>query len=170
MRTLGKAYLAVGAFLAVFGALLVAVMRMTPARAVEGGALIQPALALVGLTAIVTLLMVAYRNFAIIRGAVSEHYFRAFTEKPAEWVERPTRTYMNLLELPLLFYVACLFMLATRKFDALQVALAWLFVASRYVHAFIYIGFNYVPLRFAAYLSGVVTLAVLWTRFAQQAL
>jgi len=30
------------------------------------------------------------------------------------------------------------------------------------------IGFNYVPLRFVAFLAGVVTLAVIWTRFAEQ--
>jgi hypothetical protein len=34
--------------------------------------------------------------------------------------------------------------------------------------AFIYIGFNYVPLRFVAFLTGVFTLAVIWTRFADQ--
>jgi len=36
------------------------------------------------------------------------------------------------------------------------------------VHAFIYIGYNYVPLRFAAFLAGVFTLVVIWTRFAGQ--
>jgi hypothetical protein len=36
------------------------------------------------------------------------------------------------------------------------------------VHAFIYIGFNHVPLRFVAFLTGVLTLAVIWTRFAEQ--
>ena len=113
--------------------------------------------------------MIVYRNVAFIRGAASERYFRTFIDdQPAEWVERPTRTYMNLLELPVLFYVVCLLMLATGKFDSLQVSLAWLFVATRYVHAFIYIGFNYVPLRFAAFLTGVITLAAIWTRFAAQ--
>jgi hypothetical protein len=46
--------------------------------------------------------------------------------------------------------------------------LAWVFVITRYVHAFIYIGFNHVPLRFIAFLTGVFTLAVIWTRFAEQ--
>jgi hypothetical protein len=39
---------------------------------------------------------------------------------------------------------------------------------ARYAHALIHIGFNYVPLRFAAFLAGVITLAVIWTRFAEQ--
>ncbi len=113
--------------------------------------------------------MVVYRNFALIRGAASRRYFQTFTTNmPAEWVERPARTYMNLLELPVLFYVVCLLMLTTGGFDTVQVTLAWIFVITRYVHAFIYIGFNYVPLRFTAFLTGVITLAVIWTRFAEQ--
>jgi len=39
--------------------------------------------------------------------------------------------------------------------------LAWVFVITRYVHAFIYIGFNDVPLRFTAFLTGVFTLVVI---------
>jgi hypothetical protein len=75
---------------------------------------------------------------------------------------------MNLLELPLLFYVACLLMLVTGKFDGAQIALAWVFVLTRGIHAIIHIGFNHVPLRFAAFFAGSVTLGVLWIRFAAQ--
>jgi hypothetical protein len=170
-NTIGATYLLVGVVLAAFVAVLVAVVRTTSASAhiVQGAAaaLIQPVVALVVLTAIVALMMVVYRNVALIRGMASARYFQTFTaDKPAEWVERPTRTYMNLLELPVLFYVVCLLMLTTGSFDSVQVSLAWVFVMTRYVHAFIYIGFNYVPLRFAAFLTGVIALAVIWTRFA----
>jgi hypothetical protein len=159
----------IGVVLAAFVAVLVAVARATPAPVVQGAALIQPVIALVVLTAIVGLMMAVYRNIAVIRGAASARYFKAFTaDEPPEWVERPARAYMNLLELPVLFYVVCLLMLATGRFDSVQVSLAWVFVIARYVHAFIHIGFNYVPLRFAAFLAGVVTLAVIWTRFAVQ--
>jgi len=168
-NTIGATYLLIGGILAAFVAVLVVVVRTTSAHMVEGAAVIQPVVALVVLTAIVALFMVVSRNLALIRGAASARYFRSFTgDQPAEWVERPARAYMNLLELPVLFYVVCLLMLTTGKFDAVQVSLAWVFVIARYVHAFIHIGFNYVPLRFTAFLSGVLTLAVLWTRFAQQ--
>jgi hypothetical protein len=172
IKTVGATYLLLGAILAAFVAVLVAVVRTTPASAYIGqdaaAALLPPVVALVVLTAIVGLMMAVYRNVAVIRGAVSQRYFRAYTEdKPAEWVERPARAYMNLLELPVLFYVVCLLMLMTGKFDAVQVSLAWLFVITRYAHAFIYIGFNHVPLRFIAFLAGAVTLAVIWTRFVQ---
>jgi len=42
------------------------------------------------------------------------------------------------------------------------------FVLARCVHALVHIGFNYVPLRFTAFLAGSVTLAILWARFAAQ--
>src|ERR1700675_3070378 len=161
-NTIGATYLLVGVILAAFVAVLVAVVRTASAPIVQGTALIQPVVALVVLTAIVLLMTVVYRNVALIRGAASARYFRIFTaDMPAEWVERPTRTYMNLLELPVLFYVVCLLMLTTGRFDAVQVSLAWVFVITRYVHAFIYIGFNHVPLRFTAFLTGVFTLAVI---------
>lgn len=172
IKSAGATYLLLGAILAAFVAVLVAVVRMTPASAYNGqeatAALLGPVVALVVLTAIVGLMMLVYRNVAVIRGAASPRYFRGYAdERPAEWIERPARTYMNLLELPVLFYVVCLLMLTTGKFDAVQVSLAWLFVITRYVHAVIYIGFNHVPIRLAAFLTGFFTLAVLWTRFIQ---
>ena len=169
MRTTGAKYLVVGAVLAGFLATLVAVIRTTSvssSTSPSAASLIQPVVALVILTGIVWVMMVIYRNVAVIRGAASERYFQSFTTAaPAEWVERPARAYMNLLELPVLFYVVCLLMLATGRFDAVQVSLAWFFILIRYAHAIIHIGFNYVPLRFAAFAGGAITLGVLWARF-----
>jgi len=168
---LGATYGLIGAVFAAFLALLVAVVRMTDAVKVPPAALIEPVLGLVILTAVVALLMVGYRNVATFRGRASLRYFRAYNaDFPDEWIERPARAYKNLLELPILFYALCALMLATGRFDAVQAALAWLFVAARCAHAFIYIAFNHVPTRFVAYLCGAVTLAVMWVRFAQQAL
>lgn len=172
MRTIGATYLLIGVILAAFAAMLAGIVTAAPGASQFGQkpeALIQPVVALVGLTALVWCLMVVWRNLAFVRGNASARYFRTFTsDPPAEWVERPARTYMNLLELPVLFYVACALMLITGRFDGAQVALAWVFVLARCVHAFIYIGFNHVPLRFAAFAAGSLALAVLWFRLAAQ--
>src|SRR5256885_2330551 len=91
-KTIGATYLMIGVVLALFLAVLVAVVRATPVPVVEGAALIQPVVALVVLTAIVALTMAVYRNVALIRGAASARYFRTYTaDSPAEWVERPAR-------------------------------------------------------------------------------
>jgi hypothetical protein len=173
MGTMAASYTVVGVVFAAFVAVLVSVVRttstVTDSAQAATAALIQPVVALVILTGIVSVLMVIFRNFALIRLNTTVRYFQTYDrDKPSEWVERPTRTYMNLLELPILFYVVCALMLDTGRFDYAQTSLAWLFVMTRYVHAIVYIGFNYVPLRFASFLAGFVTLAVMWARFAEQ--
>jgi hypothetical protein len=107
------------------------------------------------------------RTTAVSRGAASIGYYRGYTgDAPPEWIERPARAFMNLLEVPVLFYLVCVLMLVTQRFDGTQVALAWTFVAIRAAHAAIHIGWNDVRVRFAAYLSGCLVLAALWMRFA----
>jgi len=144
------------------------VMARPPAlETLEPRQLVLPVIALVALTAVVWLLMFVYRNVAVAGGKASIRYYEAYTgETPPEWVERPARTFMNLLEVPVLFYVVCILMLQTGSWDGTQVALAWLFVAMRVLHAAVYIGLNVVPLRLVTYVMGCITLGVIWSRFA----
>jgi hypothetical protein len=129
--------------------------------------LIRPIVALVALTGIVWVLMVVVRNTAVFRGTASIGYYRGYTgNAPPEWIERPARAFMNLLEVPVLFYLVCVLMLVTQRFDSTQVGLAWTFVAIRAAHAAIHIGWNDVRVRFAAYLAGCLVLAGIWMRFA----
>jgi hypothetical protein len=107
------------------------------------------------------------RSLAIAYAVDTVICSRTYTsEAPPEWIERPARTFMNLLEVPLLFYVVVVLMLETHRFDQAQVALSWVFVGTRVAHAIVYIAFNCVPLRFAAYIAGCITLGVIWMRFA----
>ena len=46
------------------------------------------------------------------------------------------------------------------------VVLAWAFVATRLVHAGVFVTSNHVPTRFRAYMAGVLVLFVLWAVFA----
>jgi len=72
----------------------------------------------------------------------------------------------NQLELPLLFYVLTILALFTRQADFLFVVLAWLFVLSRLVHAFIHVTNNRLRLRFYAYAFGALVLMLMWAIFA----
>ena len=85
------------------------------------------------------------------------------------WPERPTQianAYHNQLELPLLFYVLVILALFTRKADTLFVVLAWMFVATRLVHAAIQVTSNNVQRRFTAFLVGALILLLMWIIFA----
>lgn len=167
-RQLLRQYGLIGSLLAAFLALLWFVLAQPLSASVpEQRLLVQPVIALVGLTGVVWVLMFVYRNVAVARGAASVGYYQTYgADAPPEWVERPARTFMNLLEVPVLFYVACILMLQTGLWDSTQVSLAWLFVGTRFVHAVVYIGINYVPLRLVTYMMGCITLAVIWFRFA----
>src|SRR5712671_3188787 len=50
-------------------------------------------------------------------------------------VSIPNRAMMNLLELPMLFYVGSLMFFVTEKVDGVVLAMAWAYVALRAVHS-----------------------------------
>jgi hypothetical protein len=64
-----------------------------------------------------------------------------------------------------LFYVLVALALTTRKADMLFVVMAWVFVASRLVHAAIHTTSNKLAWRFQAFVVGVLILAAMWTIF-----
>ena len=165
--SLTRTYLAVAALLVPFFVLLVLISRSSPSP-VDNLSVLPPIFVLVILTVVVLVLAAVIRNASVILGKVSIRYYETYKGEdfPAEWIERPARTFDNLLQVPMLFYVVCLLMMVLEEIDSIQVNLAWLFVGTRIAHAFVYIVFNRVPYRFAAFLAGVLTLAVIWTRFA----
>ena len=73
--------------------------------------------------------------------------------------------YHNQLELPVLFYVLTVLALVTRHADLLFVLLAWLFVASRLVHAYIHVTDNNVNRRGPAFGLGALVLTIMWLIF-----
>ena len=78
-----------------------------------------------------------------------------------EWpddVVKVSNNISNQFEVPVLFYVLCLILYNINAVDVIAVALAWLFVVSRYLHAYVHIGSNYVPLRLKFFLTGCLTL------------
>lgn len=80
--------------------------------------------------------------------------------------QQAANAFSNQFELPVLFYVLVPLALITRKADLLFVVLAWVFVASRIVHAGVTVTSNHVPHRFRAYLVGALTLLAMWIVFA----
>lgn len=67
----------------------------------------------------------------------------------------------NQFQLPVLFYVGAGLALYFGPI-AFEVVLAWLFVVTRYIHAFVHVTDNHVIRRFAAYFAGLAILCVLW--------
>ncbi|MDB5477126.1 MAG: hypothetical protein JWP49_2637 [Phenylobacterium sp.] len=75
------------------------------------------------------------------------------------------RVLVNLLEVPLLFYVACLMYVVAGKVDGVALVLAWTYVALRLIHALIYLTYNRVLHRAAPFVISNVVLVVFWVLF-----
>lgn len=162
-------YVIVTAVLGAVVALLVFVTGTTSRAGVRPYSLLGPILTLVGLTAVVWVLMTLARNVSVFLGAASVNFYKDYASSPPpEWIERPARTFNNLMEVPTLFYALCAFIMATGAVDSAQITLAWIFAATRVVHALIYIAVNRVSYRFVIHAAGCITLGVMWFRFAEQ--
>src|SRR5262245_3506658 len=130
-------------------------------------AILYPMLALAALTFGVLVLIPIARFRAGFRGRVNTGDFRygESARVPGE-VSLPNRNFMNLLEMPVLFYVACLALYVTGKADGTAVALAWGYVALRVAHSAVHLTYNNVYHRLAAYAASATVLLVIWVRFA----
>jgi hypothetical protein len=159
-------YAVVGALLAAATAVLVSVTRPAPLFDAEPKALLAPVFAMGLLTAVVWLAMALVRNTSVLRGLASVRYYQTYTSHaPPDWIERPARTFNNLMQVPTLFYVICTLMIALHQIDPVQVTLAWMFVATRTAHALVYTLWNRVSIRFAMYTASCLALGVMWVRF-----
>jgi hypothetical protein len=124
-----------------------------------------PAMALVGWT-LAVLLLIPYQRFkATFAGQLTVDDFRlGESARVPERVSIPNRNFMNLLEVPVLFYVVCTVTYLTQKADPVAVALAWSYVALRVLHSGVHLTYNRVIHRVAMFAASNVVLIVLWSR------
>jgi hypothetical protein len=73
-----------------------------------------------------------------------------------------TNAYQNQLELPVLFYLLVTIAFFTAHMTATLVALSWLFVLSRLLHALIHVTTNEVRRRFFVFAAGAMILLLMW--------
>lgn len=76
----------------------------------------------------------------------------------------PNRNYMNLLEIPLLFYIACITLYVTQRVDAAALGLAWAYVGLRVAHSAVHLSYNKVEHRLVLFALSNAVLIVLWVR------
>jgi hypothetical protein len=76
----------------------------------------------------------------------------------------PNRNFMNLLEAPVLFYVACLTVYVIGKVDVWSVGLAWAYVVLRIAHSLVHLTYNNVFHRMRVYAASIFVLLALWIR------
>ena len=126
-------------------------------------AILYPVFALALWTILVLCLIPVMRFRAAAKGeaSVKDYRYGESSTVPG-YVSLPNRNYMNLLEMPVLFYVACLLIFVTASNSATLVNLAWAYVATRIIHSAIHLSYNNVMHRLAAFAASNLVLIALW--------
>jgi hypothetical protein len=75
------------------------------------------------------------------------------------------RNLMNLLEMPLLFYVVSIAFYVTHQVTPRVVTLAWIYLALRVAHSLVHVTANRILVRLTCYAASNVVVLTLWVRF-----
>lgn len=126
-------------------------------------AILYPVFALALWTSLILLLIPITRiRSARRRETVADDFKYGESAAVPPYVSLPNRNYMNLLELPVLFYVVCLILYVTSGASPFLVNMAWAYVALRVLHSVIHLSYNHVLHRLAAFATSNVVLVSLW--------
>jgi len=102
------------------------------------------------------------KNKAMALGQVDESRRALHKDAWPESVLKFTNSLTNQFEAPVLFFVLCFIIYVTESVNTLSLVFAWLFAFSRYAHAYVHVGSNYVPLRKRLFMLGVLGLFALF--------
>lgn len=110
--------------------------------------------------------MVLARRRTLVSG---ETKIRDIALREPNWPKHATQVancFANQFELPVLFYILIALALPLRHADLVIVLLSWVFVVTRFAHAFIFVTSNDLGRRSTIWIAGVLVLLVMWIYFA----
>lgn len=122
------------------------------------------------LTLVLLFWMAALRTGDFSSGAVQPDNIAL---REPNWPKRTTQVanaFSNQFELPVLFYVLTILEYVTHLAGIVFVALAWVFVIFRILHAYVHVTNNIVRLRGVLYGVGALVLAVMWVIYIVEVL
>jgi hypothetical protein len=125
-------------------------------------AILLPMFAQVALTFVLLFWMGFLRMGALRSGAVQPQQIAL---REPNWPLRVLQignAFHNQLELPVLFYVVVLLALVTETLDVILYVLSWMFVLSRFVHAYIHVTSNRLDRRTGVFGVGAIALLLMW--------
>lgn len=128
--------------------------------------LLLPLLAMVALTLLVWVRLYTVRIPEMKRSRIHPQRLAGSADKGLLKDTRASDNFINLFEVPVLFYVLVLATLTSGVSDPALVVLAWTFVALRAMHSLIQCSYNRVMHRFTVYALATVSLFVYLGRLA----
>ena len=106
--------------------------------------------------------LLSIRRVGLVRaGKVQVSQFRENRDEPGESLV-VRNSIANQFELPVLFHVCCVLLYITEADNIVSLALAWLFIASRTLHAFVHVTSNRIRYRRPLFMAGVAALGGMW--------
>ncbi len=121
-----------------------------------------PMLVIVALTFVAFVRMAMMRQAAVKAGQDPQYYRAQLGDPEPEATVVAVRHYSNLLELPVLFYAACLTAYVLAAVSGWTLAFAWAFTAARLVQSSVHMSYNNPAHRGLGFVLGVISLLALW--------
>jgi hypothetical protein len=122
-----------------------------------------PAIAMIVLTVLVMGRMFIERVTQVRAERIRWYEIPSASQMAARFKDtRAADNFRNLFEIPVLLYLALVVAFVTSQVTATTLALAWAFVATRYLHSAIHCTDNRIRHRLPVYFLGALILLVLW--------
>lgn len=124
--------------------------------------LLYPAFAMALLSFTVSVRLIQLRFKAVKEGGTSLSYFKFNQGEIPAYAKQAEQHYINLFEMPVLFYVLLLIAFVTQTTHIGLILLAWLYVLARAAHTYVHLSSNKVLLRMRTFLVSFVILIMMW--------
>jgi hypothetical protein len=133
----------------------------------SGKEIFHPMLAMVALTAMVWVRLYWVRLPEMRRLRIHPQWLATSSQKSARLVDtRAGDNFINLFEVPVLWYLALIVAYLTQQVTPSVLGLAWCFVAGRALHSLIQCSYNKVMHRFIVYSLSTCLAWALWAVLA----
>ena len=107
------------------------------------------------------------RSYSVKNKKVSMRYYQEFLgDGESGRLRLLSRNYINLLESPVLFYVAVVIIYMTNQVDDVYIYFCWGYVVCRILHTLIHVFYNNVNIRFAMFGASIFHLTMIWVRLS----
>lgn len=134
-----------------------------PTPSASSLAVFAPVFVLAGWTLAILIRIAITRISAALKGQVSPGDFRLGESADVpDTVRLANRNYMNLLELPVLFYAIVIMAFVTGTASPVVVGLAWVYTGLRIVHSLIHLTYNHVIHRLIVFAASNFVLTTIW--------
>lgn len=125
-------------------------------------ALLYPLFAMVFVTFGASFWLISARFKAAKAGETKLSYFKFNQGETPNYAKQAEQHYINLFEMPVLFYVLILLAFVTQITHFGLIILAWMYVAMRLAHTYVHLGSNHVLHRMRTFLASKIILVLMW--------